>query len=110
MSAYVALPVSAILLLTFAASPRRDQEASNVPHVVASSFGRCYAKSVPDSLFHSQAGHTYVYAVRASDDTLVATYDWYSQRIFLECHVAAGDGPRTRGKTAPKRSFGRSRG
>jgi hypothetical protein len=69
-----------------------DDEASNVPHVVASSYGRCYAKAVPDSLY-GQAGRTRAYWVRGGADSLLASYDWFSQRIFLECNVATGDGP-----------------
>ena len=69
-----------------------DDEASNVPHVAASSYGRCYAKAVPDSLY-GQAGRTRAYWVRARQDSLLASYDWFSQRIFLECNVASGDGP-----------------
>lgn len=69
-----------------------DEEASNVPHVAASSYGRCYAKAVPDSLY-GQAGRTRAYWVRARQDSLLASYDWFSQRIFLECNVASGDGP-----------------
>lgn len=69
-----------------------DDEASNVPHVTASSYGRCYAKAVPDSLY-GQAGRTRAYWVRAREDSLLASYDWFSQRIFLECNVATGDGP-----------------
>lgn len=26
-------------------------------------------------------------------DSLLASYDWFSRRIFLECNVASGDGP-----------------
>ena len=69
-----------------------DDEASNVPHVAASAYGRCYAKVVPDSLY-GQDGRTTVYWVQALEDSLLATHDWYSQRIYLECNVAAGDGP-----------------
>jgi hypothetical protein len=69
-----------------------DDEASNVPHVAASSYGRCYAKAVPDSLY-GQAGRTRAYWVRARQDSLLASYAWFSQRIFLECNVARGDGP-----------------
>jgi hypothetical protein len=69
-----------------------DDEASNVPHVAVSSFGRCYAKSVPDSLY-GQSGRTAVYYVRAATDSLLSSYSWFSQRIFLECNVASGDGP-----------------
>jgi hypothetical protein len=83
---------SLLLLRPPAALGLVDDEASNVPHVAASNGGRCYAKAVPDSLY-GQAGRTRVYWVRARADSLLATYQWFSQRIFLECNVAAGDGP-----------------
>jgi hypothetical protein len=80
------------LLGPTASTSALDQEASNVPHVAASSYGRCYAKAVPDSLY-GQAGRTRAFWVRARADSLLASYDWFSQRIFLECNVATGDGP-----------------
>lgn len=81
-----------VLLQPSARAGSVDYEASNVPHVAASSYGRCYAKAVPDSLY-GQAGRTRVYWVRAREDSLLASYRWFSQRIFLECNVATGDGP-----------------
>jgi hypothetical protein len=69
-----------------------DDEASNVPHVAVSAYGRCYAKSVPDSLY-GQSGRTSIYYVRRTTDSLLNTYPWFSQRILLECNVASGDGP-----------------
>src|SRR5215210_4989067 len=68
-----------------------DDEASNVPHVTASSYGRCYAKSVPDSLY-GQKGHTTIYWVRPSWDSVLADHEWYSQRVYLECNVATEKG------------------
>lgn len=81
-----------VLLQPSARAGSMDDEASNVPHVAASSYGRCYAKAIPDSLY-GQAGRTRVYWVRAREDSLLASYRWFSQRIFLECNVAVGDGP-----------------
>lgn len=81
-----------VLLQPSARANSVDDEASNVPHVSASRYGRCYAKAVPNSQY-GPAGRTRAYWVRARQDSLLASYDWFSQRIFLECNVAAGDGP-----------------
>lgn len=91
-SVWLAALAIPLLLRSDASRDRLDQEASNVPHVTASSYGRCYTKAVPDSLYGS-AGRTRAYWVRARQDSLLASYDWFSQRIFLECNVASGDGP-----------------
>ena len=89
---WLTLLAGLVLLQSSARAGSADDEASNVPHVAASSYGRCYAKAVPDSLY-GQAGHTRVYWVLAGQDSVLASYAWFSQRIFLECNVAAGDGP-----------------
>ena len=81
-----------VLLQPIARAGSVDEEASNVPHVAASGYGRCYAKAVPDSLY-GQVGRTRVYWVLARQDSLLAAYNWFSHRIFLECNVATGDGP-----------------
>ena len=39
-----------------------DQEASNTPHVQASAYGRCYAKSVPEEHYGGK-GVTKVFTV-----------------------------------------------
>jgi hypothetical protein len=72
-----------VLLQPVARAGSVDEEASNVPHVVASSYGRCYAKAVPDSLY-GQAGRTRVYWVLARQDSLLASYNWFAHLIFLE--------------------------
>jgi hypothetical protein len=84
------IPFAFVLLWVTVA--RYDDEASNVPRIFASSYGRCYAKAVPDSLY-GQSGRTSVYWVRAGNDSLLADHDWYSQQVYLECNVATGDGP-----------------
>jgi hypothetical protein len=68
-----------------------DQEASNRPLVVASEYGNCYAKSVPSASYGNE-GQTRVYLVERDADTLVATYDWYANRLRLECNVADPSG------------------
>src|SRR5215208_2705309 len=95
MPKFILATVTAIALASVVAGSGTaavDDEASNVPHIAVSSFGRCYAKSVPDSLY-GQAGRTSIYQVRAAADSLLNTHSWFSQRIFLECNVAADDGP-----------------
>lgn len=69
-----------------------DEEASNVAHVAASSYGRCYAKSVPEES-SGQRGTTRVYRVGAAQDTLEHSFDWFSQRIYIECNVSPPSGP-----------------
>jgi hypothetical protein len=67
-----------------------DQEASNVAHVTAGPYGRCYAKSVPKHLYDPenaprQAGHTEVYRVESEDDVLLERFPWFSQKLFVNC-------------------------
>jgi len=70
-----------------------DTEASNVAHVVAGPYGRCYAKSVPDHVYDPedeprQQGRTMVYRVGNSEDVLVQRLNWFSQRLFVRCGPA----------------------
>ena len=84
-----------VLLIALAglacASPAlADEEASNVAHVTAGPYGRCYAKSVPKHIRDPQGeprqqGVTRVYRVGDTEDVLVHVYDWFSQRIFVKC-------------------------
>ncbi len=75
-----------------AASPAvADDEASNRPLVVASEHGNCYAKSVPSASYGNE-GQTRVYVVERDADTLAATYEWYANRLRLECNVADSGG------------------
>jgi hypothetical protein len=67
-----------------------DQEASNVPHVAAGPYGRCYAKSVPRHIYDPdggprQQGRTEVYRVEDPEDVLLQRYDWFSQVLFVRC-------------------------
>ncbi len=79
-------------LLLLAPLLMADEEASNTPHVAASKYGRCYAKSIP-SASYGNAGNTLVYRVTEGDDQLIHEYDRYSQRIFLACNASDGAGP-----------------
>lgn len=76
--------------LAWASSALADEEASNVAHVVAGPFGRCYAKSVPSHIYDPdgeprQLGRTEIYQVGDSEDVLVRKYDWFSQVLFVRC-------------------------
>jgi hypothetical protein len=67
-----------------------DDEASNVAHVAAGPYGRCYTKSVPEHVYDPenaprQAGRTDVYRVKPEDDVLLARFPWFSQKLFLRC-------------------------
>ena len=67
-----------------------DSESSNVAHIAAGPYGRCYAKSVPRHVYDPQGGarqqgRTEIYRVGDRDDVLVTVYDWFSQRLFVKC-------------------------
>ena len=80
----------AVAGLLFADPALADQEASNRPHVATGPYGQCYAKSVPRHAYDPDGeprgqGHTDVYRVGATEDDLIRSYDWFSQRLFLLC-------------------------
>jgi hypothetical protein len=84
-----ALPMTAAGL-AWAGLALADQEASNVAHVTAGPYGRCYAKSVPEHVYDPenaprQSGRTDVYRVEPEDDVLLARFPWFSQKLFLRC-------------------------
>ena len=86
--------VVALTLSAFASSARADDEASNVAHVAAGPYGRCYAKSVPDHVYDPvdeprQQGRTMVYRVGKSQDELVQKLHWFAQRLFVRCGPAS---------------------
>lgn len=96
---------SAVLIGTAAAA---DQEASNIPHAQSDTYGRCYAKSLPDE-YYGEAGETHIYQVERDTDLLLDHYDWFAQRLFLQCNMSRnGDvgasivrmGPWSRGQEA----------
>ena len=84
------MPVLAAALLC--ASLSADQEAGNTPHVAASRHGRCYARSVP-AQDYGDRGTTKIYRVAPEGDVEIASFDWFSQRIYLACNVSEGVGP-----------------
>lgn len=71
-----------ILLLTFSPLAHADEEASNRPIVRSGQHGAVYAKSVPHDNY-GQAGKTSVFAVGQDNDTLLCTYDWYANEMYL---------------------------
>lgn len=76
-----------LALLAVAAPARADEEASNIPHVQSGTYGRCYAKSVPEDLW-GERGETRLYEVGADRDRLVATFPWFSQQLRLQCNMS----------------------
>ena len=79
--------------LVCASSALADQEASNVAHVAAGPYGRCYAKSVPAHTYDPegeprQQGHTTLYRVGDGRDVVERRFDWFSQKLFLRCGLA----------------------
>jgi hypothetical protein len=79
----------AILLSTamlIASMAEADEEAGNLPHVQSDTYGRCYAKSLPDE-FYGEAGETRIYQVERGADLLLDRYDWFAQQIYLQCNM-----------------------
>lgn len=70
------------VLINFNILVLADEEASNVPYVKSSEYGRVYAKSIPDE-YYGLKGKTLVYAVNRDADKILYTFDWYSNQIFL---------------------------
>ena len=70
-----------------------DQEAGNRPHVVAGRWGSCYARSVPQDRYGTR-GLTDVFRVgrQPEDDVKLASYPFFTQRLFLDCNVAGTAG------------------
>lgn len=68
--------------LLLAVAAMADQEASNVPLVRVSEYGRYYARSIPDELWGT-AGVTRVFQVCREGDVPVAEYPWYASEMYL---------------------------
>jgi hypothetical protein len=81
--------IGSVLLLICAGAPpaAADQEASNIPHVRAGSYGRCYARSVPEDRW-GQRGVTRLYRVAKDDDVLIASFPWFSHELRLQCNMS----------------------
>jgi hypothetical protein len=84
--------VGILLIITAMSMAVADVLQSNAPHVVASRDGRCYAKSVPAEDFGS-SGVTSVYRVEGGVDTLLHSYDWYSQGLWIRYFGRQGSPP-----------------
>lgn len=80
------------LVVLVATAIRADKESANFPHVTASRFGRCYARSIPNGPWGPE-GKTSVYWVDPKGDQLVHTFDWYSKEFYLECDLVSPKGP-----------------
>ncbi len=59
-----------------------DQEVTNYPHVKSGFYGKVYAKSVPNEILGTE-GSTKIFRVGETEDTLVATYPWFTQELYL---------------------------
>jgi hypothetical protein len=89
----LAITLTTIAGFAFANPALADEEASNVAHVVAGPYGRCYAKSVPAHIYDPdgeprQQGHTTLYRVGDAHDVVEHRFDWFSQKLFLRCSPA----------------------
>lgn len=69
-----------------------DQEASNVAHVQASQYGRCYAKSIPSERY-GNSGTTTVFRVVEQADEIVHQFNWYAPQLRLACNVSDAKSP-----------------
>lgn len=88
---YIAMAALAAAFMTTTAYG--DQEASNWTHVETDLWGRCYARSAPTGDYGND-GVTEVFVVGGPNepDTKVATYDFYSLSLYLNCNVPGDDG------------------
>ena len=87
IKSYMLLPAVAGIALSAAFA---DQEASNVPHVAAGEYGRCFAHSIPDD-YYEPGGKTHIYTV-GDELTLQNTFDWFAQQIYIACNITDGKG------------------
>ena len=81
--------------LALATTAIADQERSNTPHVRAGQYGHCYVRAVPEEPYGS-AGETTIYLVEREGDKKLYSFDWFAQRVFIECRVTNGEA-----RTAP---------
>jgi hypothetical protein len=63
-----------------------DQEASNIPVVRSGQWGRVYAKSIPSENYGTK-GITKIYRTGKDTDTLETTFQWYSNKIYLQANM-----------------------
>ncbi|MEM7121710.1 MAG: hypothetical protein AAF563_10565 [Pseudomonadota bacterium] len=96
MPSRIAAAAFAILtptVLAVSAPAQADREAANYGHVITDTWGTCYARSVPSEAY-GNGGRTDIYRIGSLDepDILVASFDFFSQQLFLDCQVADGEG------------------
>ena len=84
------LLAAAALAAAFSTAAQADQEASNVAHVATDEYGRCLAHSIPDALYEP-GGVTRIYAA-GKELTLLHSYDWFAQTLYVACAVSNGAG------------------
>jgi hypothetical protein len=84
--------VAAVVLIAATVPAEADDEAPNIPYVKSDTWGRCYAKAVPEAIYGPTKGTTRVYEVTKDKDVLLHTYDWYRPEIHLQCNMVGGKG------------------
>jgi hypothetical protein len=92
MNRTTALCVAALCSAGLSSPVHADDEAPNVPHVKADTYGRCYARLVPKKLYDSTEGTTRVFEVGKDKDTLLGTFPWFTKEVYLQCNMVAKKG------------------
>jgi hypothetical protein len=85
MNAMRTIFAAVLILLLAPITALPDQPRPNAPIVAAGDDGTCYAKSIPSDVI-GQQGRTTIYRVGPTEDEAVASYDWYSLQIHLDCN------------------------
>jgi len=80
------LLLSSMVFLPVLGSAEAYQPARNRIYVKSSTWGACYVKAIPHGKFNYK-GVTRLYAVGKKRDRLLATFRWYSPRVFLQCNL-----------------------
>ena len=85
--------VFSVLAVVLLATPdaSADDPASNRVHVKSGTWGRCYAKAVPEG-DDGQKGHTTVFRVGKDADVKMISYPWYAQELDLQCNMVGPTG------------------
>ncbi len=91
--AAAAFAILAPCVLALTGPALADREAANYGHVITDTWGTCYARSVPSEAY-GNGGRTDIYRIGSLDepDILVASFDFFSQQLFLDCQVSDGEG------------------
>jgi hypothetical protein len=75
------LPLWISFTLSVGSSAAQEGLANRV-YVATDAFGQVFVKSIPDEPYGFK-GTTKVYLAGKSQDTLIQTYPWYSQKVFV---------------------------